>query len=261
MNHEVLDPIQTLARLVEGSSLARFGDSELRLCLGMSVRLQPASDELQEQLVLLLRREEPGLLVGLPYFPPGDLLGRSEAQIERWTRFRGWLKGLASPDLVYGSSFVSRPDHLRFETFDGFYGLWETLFRGRNIVLVEKANDNYSVWNRTTLNKIAGGLAGRVEVPEEDAFNDHDRILSSCLDFEQGSLFLISAGACATVLSADLSRAGHQAVDVGQLGRLWRRLDGKLATAESEASSERNKGSAKKRGNSRVKSFLRRISG
>ena len=232
MKHTILDPLRTLDLIVEGKSLARFGDSELRLCLGMPVRLQPASDDLQEKLVRLLRSREPGLLVGLPYFSSADLMGRSNDQIERWTRFRGWLKGLASPDLVYGSSFVSRPDHLRFETFDGFYRLWETLFRGRDVVLVEKENDNYSVWNRTTLNEIAGGLAGRVEVPEVDAFGEYARILRSCLEFNQGSLFLISAGPCATVLSADLSRAGHQAVDVGQLGRLWRRLDGKLATAE-----------------------------
>lgn len=218
---DVRDPAETLQALVGGASIARFGDGELRLCLGHAIKSQPAWLDLQLRLVEVLRAQVDGLLIGVPWYDDAALADMGDRERAAfWHLNRRRLIGLWDPGHTYHSAFISRPDALTENEFSGLYTLWEDLWRGRDVVLV--GNASATLARKTPLAQCARSIT-KVEVPQRDAWRDYDRIIASCLGHDRASLFLVAAGAAATVIAHDLHLAGRQAIDCGHLGGLWKR--------------------------------------
>lgn len=214
--------IETLKELVNGKSLCRYGDGEIRLCLGMDIRFQNASDDLQQKLLHILRSDVEKSLIAVPYFSDEEMLGKSKKKAERWLAFRRKLIAIWNPKKEYYCAFVSRPDQLILEDFDLFYSLWEKIWSGRKVVIVQSEGNRFEY--RTPVGMQAREIK-HVIIPKEHAYEKYSLILNECKSNPKDSLFLVTAGPTATALCSDLTLLGFQAIDVGQLGRLWKTAD------------------------------------
>jgi len=70
-------------------------------------------------------------------------------------------------------------------------------------------------------------------VPPTNAYSDYSRIYSECLSYHTEHLFLIAAGPTATVLVADLSALGYQAIDIGHISNCYHQYLGEADAPES----------------------------
>jgi len=208
------DTIHTI--LGRNASIGRFGDGELRICLGGRTKPQPYSDALKARLLQILSSNDFDFLVGIP-----RVLGRQDdyPAKKHWERFFSNEKhlGLLDPNKQYFSSFISRKESAPGIENNRYWDLVAMLWLGRDIVIVQgnkgQITDACIVTNEfmscCSINNIMG--------PSEDAFRYHDEILGKICAYPKDYLILLSLGAAATVLAYDLHEKGYQALDIGRL--------------------------------------------
>ena len=203
----VLSEDETLDRALGGESVARFGDGELRLCIGGFARSQEATNNLRKELRRLLK-EPSATLVCIP-------------NIEPTPRQRSW-KPYREPRYVelyklpvYGSAFISRPDSApwidRYDYWEKVRALW----RGRDITLVWEDSPSRDLSLTPDMLREAKSLR-QVRGPAVDAYRRIDEIEQD-IGRPPGTV-LLCLGATATVLAARLASKGVHAVDVGHVG-------------------------------------------
>ena len=248
-SYETMSLEETFAYVRAGGSLSRFGDGEVRALVGQRILKQKGSEELRKALKFVADlggspQSWPCLCVGT--YPLLDRnfsrfrLGRrrSFAQqiyadyIEIWTKFMKPGK--------YCDSFVSRPDGLNpaeFPAIDFFTPHWQRVFEGRRVLLVRgSSGDNIpatadkSVFERHFAH--AQSVAQLITFPGPDGKVSLANTSSNVFDLyvylrdeilthirrRSADIVVLSLGPSATVLAAELSCRGYQAIDVGQFG-------------------------------------------
>ena len=208
-------------------SVARFGDGELNMFLtDKSIGFQPYDPALAEALqrVLFDRRED--LLLCLPHqfqrFSGEKILARdfwkvflrkNKAEIFyllEHNGMHGYLFGDTQTTRPY-MDYVPAPPVLAEAVYAGFKELWA----GKRLLIVEGSSTRMGRGN-----DLFDGASSvhRIICPSENAFARYQEILktvsTSATDYD---MTLIALGPTATVLAADLSRAGIWALDVGHL--------------------------------------------
>jgi glycosyltransferase family protein len=207
-----------------GKSMARFGDGEFAAIAGrIRHRFQTqVEEELSRKLKETLQSEDENLLVGI-----ADNYGSLEKYTEQAKReIRCYLNPqvrkehleLLKPEKEYYDAYVTRPYVMYADNqtnaprrrFDNLKRIWE----GRDCIFVEGCYTGLGVGNDLFDN---AGSIQRIIGPAENAFSRYQEILDCCLKQSKDKLFLLALGAAATVLAADLSQAGYQAVDIGHI--------------------------------------------
>jgi len=203
--HEMLD------KILAGGSISRFGDGEFNLILGRDIPFQKASATLASRLSEILSRNDSNLLVCIPSLKIKPPIPGFEKYVDWWKSY--WIKNwnYLSPFLnnrTYGNAFFSREYVFPEIAVVDLKKIWD----GRDVVFVVPKNGRFIYDNRLFEN-----IKGKEEinVQPQNAFEEYDKILSECLKQSKDKLFFISAGPTATVLAADLSSYGYQALDMG----------------------------------------------
>jgi hypothetical protein len=216
----VLDEASTLRMVLDGHSIARFGDGEFNLCDGIPAKRQAPDPRLQSRLTSILRADGP-CLIGIPNI-------RS-----RTPKARFWRKYLGVPHLVprfYVSSFVTRPDSAPWIDTLPYWAQVEALWKGQDVTLVRG-----SAKSLTADDLRSAASVREVIAPECDAWTHYDALLEQIGTPARAILCL---GPTATVMAVDLCVKGVHAIDMGHVGmflRKHRRGEPMIVTAADKA--------------------------
>lgn len=212
---DVVSEEATLQKALRGKSLARFGDGEVKIMLGRSIKFQKHDKRLQAMLRECVRDWAGPCLPCIP-----RIAHSKRPKWEFWEKYtRDEVVRLydTRQRATYGSAFISRPDsaHPSIDTAE-YWALLESLWKGGDIVLV-----------RGSLKSLASDLLGsassleEVLAPREDAFAEFDALFER-LKGEKRRV-LLCLGPTATVLAWKLAGEGVHALDLGHVGMFMRK--------------------------------------
>ena len=221
---EILSVEETLKQIKEtGNSIARFGDGEFNIIRGGAIGFQAYDQELAARLDEVLTSEIPGLEIGIPDVF-GDMSLMKEEGAGYWREWlqenKYWVIKKLDKKRTYCNALISRfwtaykYDEAFFaNTLDGFRRIWE----GRSLIFIEGKLTRMGVGN--DLFKNAASIR-RILCPAEGAWEKYDKILSEIKKVKAqypDVLYILALGPTATVLAADMTKMGLQALDLGHL--------------------------------------------
>lgn len=200
-------------------SVARYGDGEMKLVMGRNISFQRFHPHLQKRLSEILQSDDSNLIVCIPNVF-GSLAIYTEHDKIFWreymSRSRKMWYNLLDKNRIYYDAFVSRcylPYQDKTIAVECFQ-LWKQLWNGRDLLIVEGEKTRLGIGNDLFDNVRS---IKRILAPVINAFERYDELLEDVENYDKNSLVLIALGPTATVLAADLSRVGYQAIDIGHL--------------------------------------------
>lgn len=238
----VLTTQETLDRIItERCSIARFGDGELQLALGIGLGKKGAKNEyqiadlkLQKRLLEILQdTTQKKCLVALL---PGRLLYDDERlskySLSYWEdfllRFFPQLKHLFIHS-IYANVLISRSTVFHENSIEFIKRIW----KNKKVLFVYGENSQFCIEKKLFDNiECYETILG----PRKSAFTDYDNILKKILSHDSDWLVLLALGPTATVLAYDLSKLGYQAIDIGHLPNCYWQWKGSGTTPEYDHS-------------------------
>ena len=200
-------------------SLVRFGDGEVVMIKGKSLKLQTVSPELTEGLKRIIGYEHEGMMVTVQGIFDGVEMYHSRSR-QFWKDHllfcRGIYKKYCNADRIYGDTAVTRC-YYAFEDKTrcaGWFEKFKEVWRDRQVVVVEGTRSHNGVGN-DLLDSAAH--VERIICPPKDAYAAYDRILEACKAYPIGTMFLVSLGVTAKFLTEDLFLSGYRVIDIGNL--------------------------------------------
>jgi hypothetical protein len=217
----VMSEWKTLEMVLNGCSLSRYGDGEIKHMDGKKNVSQVWYNDLAKSLTDVFHSDLKGHLVGIPnVFNGRSFDGLAEKYIESMQRRFGKK---SDPKKEYASAYVTRADLCGYLDWASYWSAISELWAGQDVVLVrgnpKRANPGMMNSARDIIN---------IEVPSKNAWECYPAILKECLRMSSFSRFLLCAGPTATVLAYDLHMRGRHAVDIGHLGMFYGRWVGGL---------------------------------
>lgn len=212
---QVKDEYETLEKLLDGGSIARYGDGELKLCLMKNCVSQLADEKLAAELKQILLF--PGkVLVGLPdvHRSPKD----------HWKNYNvPKFADLLNPKVTYYSSFITRPDNAPWIDTDIYWENVEKLWAGRTVTLVAGSNRSLRFNMMESATKVYEPYKEHMEKElfRRDAYKYIDQIEIDMME-DESEIILLCLGAAATCLAHRLAQKGKWAIDLGHLGMFMR---------------------------------------
>lgn len=206
----VLSEAETLRQVLEGKSLARYGDGEFKLCYGGSIKSQKADKVLAQRLREILFSSG-NCLVGIPnlHVPTKPF----------WDQFRNdKILQLLDRKRTYASAFVSRPDSAPWIHNPTYWKQVESLWKGRHVTLVRGSGKSLTA---SVLSPSAASV-NEILCARQHAWAEREELLEKIGRPER---VLLCCGPTATVLAVELAARGVHAVDLGHIGMWFKRLD------------------------------------
>lgn len=216
----VVDVDSSIRYIVEHRcSVARYGDGEMKFIIGGHTWFQQSNPLLKERLTTILTNEDPCLLVCIPGIF-GSLDFYAPEFRDYWRKYivrhrRQWYQ-VIDRHHVYYDAFVSRC-YLPYKDKSNakcYFELWKQLWSGRDLLIVEGEKTRLGVGNDLFDNT---RNISRILGPNTDAFAHYEALLGEVKKYDTGRLVLLALGPTATVMAADLSKEGYQAIDIGHL--------------------------------------------
>lgn len=184
---------ETIDKIKEGNSLARFGTGEILLMHGCNAYHQVFDQKLKEELHHILYNSK--VLVGIPHvhgFRPGY-----------WAAFLEEFPIRTNPDKKYYSSFISHPDEA---TFQDPKPVWSA----KNVLLVTGGPD---------FDFPGAKSISYMSVPSQNAYSQINWIADYIEVAYPDKLVIVCAGPTGTCLAHRLDLKGIRTVDYGNLGK------------------------------------------
>lgn len=204
---------ETLQAAHDGISLSRFGDGELKICLGRDAKSQQHHPELSAALCRIL------LEPGGPCLPciPRPIKGGPKAGFWQPYLARKEILRLYRAQTLYGSAFVTRPDSAPEIDAPAYWARLRALWEGRDVVLVRGSEKSL------TKDRLPGARSV-VEIvgPVQHAWAAR-KDLRARLRGERRRVILC-LGATASVLAWELAQEGGHALDLGHAGMFTKRI-------------------------------------
>lgn len=207
----VIDEDATLNAILSGSSIARFGDGELKICNGGDCISQIHTPELAAEMRQILLNKNKNCIVGIPNYVESP---------KKWfwdkicTRVRYMM--MMDYNTKYYSQFITRPDSAPWINRPDFWKKMETLWKDQDVILV--------AGSKRSLTEEKLGSSPRsvtlVEGSYRDSYEHIDRLEKEIMALPHKRV-LLCIGATATCLAARLARQGKHAIDLGHLGMFW----------------------------------------
>ncbi|MCM1122058.1 MAG: GT-D fold domain-containing glycosyltransferase [Ruminococcus flavefaciens] len=211
---------ETIEELTRGNkSMIRFGDGEITMIRGRSLKLQQVEPEIIDGLKRLLQYEYEDMIVTIPdIFDDLSIYRRASRQFwkDHLLFSRKIYEKYCNPGREYYNTSISRfyitlDDHGRCrEWMEGIRQIW----KDKDIVVVEGERTHNGVGN--DLFDLAGSVE-RIIGPSSDAYGRLDEIMQCCREYPRDRLFLISLGVAAKFLAERLFLEGYRALDIGNL--------------------------------------------
>lgn len=223
---------ETMARVLGGASIARYGDGEFKIAAGNGCVSQEPDKKLMLELREILARTNTRCIVGIPRLDPRS------PKITNWRKYEGKYPRFLTSAIDYYSAFITRPDSAPWINTKDFFDQIESLWRGQRVTLV--CNGVRSL-TPEFLMKTGAAQVDWVECPYRDAYRAIDKLEAEILAIPNKRV-LLCAGPTATCLASRLSKPKH-AIDLGHIGMFWRAYeDGRFAFIEQrEINRETNK--------------------
>lgn len=219
---KVISDLDTSIIISDGKlSVSRFGDGEIDLIAGTSIKFQEYNLLLQKKLKEILISDDDNLIICIPnIFSWKGLKNLTNESLDFWLDYNMkrdelWNSILNKKKIYYDAS-VSRP-YIRNKNKEKakiiFHNLRKT-WDNKDVLIVEGKNSKLGVGNDLFDN---ANSISRLLCPGENAFLKYNEIFSKTLDYSENKLIIIALGPTATVLSADLNKNGKIAIDLGHI--------------------------------------------
>lgn len=217
----VLSEHETIQQVLQGRSLARYGDGEFKMCRGAGIKSQGPDPILSRRLRSILHNSGQ-CMVGIPNI-------HSETPKSEFWRKHMQFSGLLG-DRPYVSSFVTRPDSAPWIDTPDYWSAVATLWRGQDVTVVRGSGKSLSPDDLDGAGDVTDVLC-----PRQHAFAEYDSILARIGTPKRA---VICLGPTATVLAVDLCARGVHAIDLGHIAifmRKRRRGEPMVVTDEDRA--------------------------
>lgn len=238
----VLTTKETLDALItQKCSIARFGDGELQLVLGISLgekgapnEYQVADKNLQKKLIDILKdtHQKECLIALFPRNITYDDERLSSYTLSCWEnfliRFFPQLRHLFMRS-VYANTLISRSNVFYENPLDYIKKIWQD----RKVLFVYGENSQFNI-DKDLFDNIK--CHAIILAPPKSAFKDYNNILNNILSYDVDWLILLALGPTATILAYDLSKLGYQAIDIGHLPNCYWQWKGSGTTPEYDNS-------------------------
>jgi glycosyltransferase family protein len=214
---KILNTDETLS-LIENEKISflRFGDGEIALINGESIPFQEYDKKLSKELKKLLKTDEEGLKIGIPYYymnPLDTLNGFVKSFALSLANQRKFLCKRCSKDITYIDTAITQVYQTYSDyNFEDYYRRMQKLLEGKDVTIV--CGDG--VLDR--LEYKAYDVCKSVEfiyAPSMNAYSQYKKILKEVLHTKNNRLICIVLGPTAKVLVYGLYKKGYQAWDMG----------------------------------------------
>ena len=236
---QVMSTTETLKEILSGKSIARFGDGELKLIMGIGLGNKGGNNEYQVYDKILSNR-----LKEIIKSPTENCVIAINSFCDKWDdskfdgeKFSWWemfwltywkkLKSIYKEGYTYGCAEVSRVTVFKENGLEDIKKIWN-----KKKVLFVVGRDSYFLYEKRLFDNVKS--AKMLVVPGKSSFNEYDSILGKIRTFDKEYLILLSLGPCATVLAYDLSKEGYQALDIGHLPNSYLTAIGERGKPEKE---------------------------
>lgn len=219
--YKILDDKDVVDKIInEHKSLARYGDGEFKWMLGVKQEsFQDDNKEMQERLKEILRQDNKNLILGIPRML-NSLKNSTRKSKTIWKFFifknERYYDKYINKNLEYADTNITRfyigykDKHGSEKRIENIKRIWNN----RDVIIIEGDKTKIGIGNDLLSNAKS---IERIIAPNKNAFNAYKKILDSAKKQERDKLFLISLGPTATILAADLSKLGFQAIDIGHV--------------------------------------------
>ena len=208
----VAGEFETIRKLLDGFSIARFGDGELKVMdKHVYVRESLPVPKLAEALKRIAQAPLARCLIGIPTLDPA---GDRYENWDHYYRHRLLRYFHSKTGVTYWSAFITRPDcGTQWLDTREYYELVIQLWQGKQrVAVVSEANSKLLAYLRDAVPRVT-----HVECPMYGAYAEIERLEREVLDASP-DLTVLSAGPTATVLAHRLTKHGLQTLDLGSMG-------------------------------------------
>lgn len=203
---------ETLAKVLSGASIARYGDGEFKIAAGHGCVSQIPDKQLTSDLrEILVSRNAPNCIVGIPR------LDARSPKIENWSKYKDIYPKFLAHDKDYYSAFISRPDSAPWIYTADFYNKIASLWREQSVVLVSGSDRSLTP---EFLYTQGARFVFHVECARRDAYKQIDQLMDDVLGTNI-SRVILCCGPTATVMAHRLSMRRRHAIDLGHIGMFW----------------------------------------
>jgi hypothetical protein len=213
----VIGEVETIAKIKEGFSIARFGDGEFGAMNGKGYTREPPNKTLAKELQHVVKSPRPTCLVGIPTMdhkgPRYKHIEPSTGKEVGWFRHKERYCQYLSPDVTYYSSLITRPNCGEWMMTTEYAKLLQSIWLGKKTVLIGSEGQG---------NKMLGAVRLSqepvfIECPWSGAYKVIGDLQKKALSVKGAEIILISAGVTATCLANRIAKF-MQAVDIGSIG-------------------------------------------
>lgn len=211
---------ETLNYLLEHEcSISRFGDGELKIASGLSIRFQEYDAKLSQRLREILKSSLPECLICLTDIFDDISWMRTKSYEYTWrimTEHRQEWTDMLDLNKVYGNTNITRfyMGHRNKENSERWFNQLKRIWAAKKIVLVEGEKSRLGYHN--DLFKDVESIE-RILCPAKNAYSYYNQILDEVKKIDKNKLILIALGPTASILAYDLSMLGYRALDVGHV--------------------------------------------
>jgi hypothetical protein len=201
---------ETLARVLGGASIARYGDGEFKIAGGSDCVSQIADTKLTKELRLILTQPNPRCIVGIPRLDPRS------PKIENWRKYEDKYPRFLTPRGEYYSAFITRPDSAPWIYTKEFYDKIASLWQYEPVILVSGSDRSLTT---EFLGSKGAHSVYHIECARRDAYAQIDDLYRQIMRVNIKRV-LLCCGPTATCLAWRLSNNKH-AIDLGHIGMFW----------------------------------------
>lgn len=220
---KVMSAEETIDKILEGYSIARYGDGELQWMLGTNEHsFQKGSEKLKERLAEVFTSNEKKLLIclsesftELDHFSYEDRLFWQLLLKKHWKEY----EKVIDLEKTYGNAHISRP-YISYnkkyrKQAAGKFAYLKKIWDNKKLLIVEGEKTRLGVGNDLMDNVKE---IKRLICPSKDAFESYDKIMDFIKNMDyKADMILMALGPTATILAYDLSKLGYHAVDIGHV--------------------------------------------
>ncbi len=218
---------ETFNMLESGHSISRFGDGEITLMQGTSIRFQKHTPLLQKKLLEI--KNDKKFCIGIVPILHGIPSYFQEHTRQFFTQYIPKYRKIFTED-SYCNAFISRKDNVNGYSRKYFEEKWNKVFDNKNVLVIhssEISTTDSSVFKRHL--KSAKSVTYMSDnIPKVNAFSSYDTIMKNAIqqiDKNNIDITVISLGPTATVMAYDLYKQGYTALDVGQFSGDYSPID------------------------------------
>lgn len=224
---------QTIDDLIQyRASMCRFGDGEISLIEGGSIRFQKKNKKLAQRLKDILMSQNDKVFIGINYhYYHADLSNVLDFSKHLHRTVVPALRNVFKKYLIPGRQYHAAGFTLAYTTFkeydfDAYYNKMKNIWHDRDVTIICGGR----IFDQLDYNIFENAKSLKYQyAPTMHAYGEYDKILEEAKKIPKDDLVIIILGPTATVLAYDLALEGYQALDMGHVAKDYDAYNKKLS--------------------------------